>query len=343
MKRVMSYALLAVMAGLAILGMASGYFAALPPLPADPQGMALVGIGGLLINRGNLNAMFTGFKTTFQQAFDGAVSDWDKVAMQVPSTTSQEVYAWLGQTTRFREWIGDRVIQNLKTHDFTIKNKPWENTVGVPREAIEDDTYGLYKPMIAQLGLDARQHPDELVFNLLANGFTQICYDGQYFFDTDHPVVQADGSIGSVSNFGGGSGAAWYLLDTSKIIKPLIYQVRKGYNFVAMDKEDDENVFSRREFIYGVDARSNVGFGLWQLAYASKQTLDETSYAAARAAMMGLKGDNGKALGVRSTLLVVPPSLEATGLKILTAETNAAGATNVYRNTAKLLVTPWIG
>ncbi|MGB6054035.1 MAG: Mu-like prophage major head subunit gpT family protein [Burkholderiaceae bacterium] len=343
MKRVMSYALLAVMAGLAILGMASGYFAALPPLPADPHGMALVGIGGLVVNRANLSALYTGFKTTFQNAFDGAVSDWDKIAMEVPSTTSQEAYPWLGQTTRFREWIGDRVIQNLMSHDFTIKNKPWENTVGVPRTAIDDDTYGLYKPMIAQLGMDARQHPDELVFGLLQSGFSNICYDGQYMFDTDHPVLQADGSVASVSNFGGGSGTAWYLLDTSKIIRPLIYQKRKPYNFVSMTKEDDENVFMRNEYLYGVDARSNVGFGLWQLAYASKQPLDEDSYAAARTAMMGLKGDNGRPLGVRPTLLVVPPSLEKTSLKILTAENNAAGATNVYRDTAKLLVTPWIG
>ncbi|WP_179949285.1 MULTISPECIES: Mu-like prophage major head subunit gpT family protein, partial [unclassified Burkholderia] len=92
------------------------------------------------INRANLRALFTGYNTVFQQAFDGAQSDWNKVAMPVPSTTSQEVYPWLGQTTRFREWIGDRVIQNLASHDFSIKNKPFENTVGVDREAIEDDT-----------------------------------------------------------------------------------------------------------------------------------------------------------------------------------------------------------
>lgn len=295
----------------------------------------------MIINRSNLSAMFIGYKMTFQQAFDGAISDWDKIAMQVPSKTSQEVYPWLGQTTRFREWIGDRVIQNLKTHDFTIKNKPWENTVAVDRDTIEDDTYGIYKPFIASLGQDAKQHPDEMVFSLLASGFSKACYDGQYFFDTDHPVVQADGSIGSVSNFGGGSGPAWYLLDTSKMIKPLIYQVRKDYNFVAMDKVDDDNVFHSKEFIYGVDARSNVGFGLWQLAYASKQTLDENSYAAARAAMMSMVGDNGKPLGIRPMLLVVPPSLEGTGLKILKAE-NIGATTNVYRDTAQLLTTPWI-
>ncbi|WP_316154725.1 Mu-like prophage major head subunit gpT family protein [Cupriavidus sp. BIC8F] len=307
----------------------------------DDRMLGIVG-AGIVINRASLSALFQGYQVIFNKAFEGVPAEWDQVAMRVPSKTGKEVYPWLGQTTRFREWIGDRVLQNLMLHDFSIKNKPWENTVTIDRDEIEDDTYGVYAPMISQLGQDAKQHPDELVFGLLASGFTSTGYDNQYFFDVDHPVVQADGTTASVSNFGGGAGTAWYLLDTSKMIKPLIYQVRKDYKFVAMDQETDEQVFTSKKFRYGVDARSNVGFGLWQLAYASKQALDANAYGAARAAMMGMKGDNGKPLGVRPSLLVVPPSLEKTALEILQAEKNAAGATNIYQNTAKLLVTPWL-
>lgn len=296
----------------------------------------------MIINRTSLNAMFTGFQTAFNEAFAGAPSDHHQVCMEVPSTQAQEQYAWLGKTTRFREWIGDRVIQNLASHDFTIKNKSYENTVGVDRDNIEDDTYGVYKPLFAQLGQDAKNHPDELVFALMAAGFTGLCYDGQYFFDTDHPVVQADGTIASVSNYGGGAGAAWYLLDVSKMVRPFILQKRRDYKLVKMDQETDEEVFSRKQYRYGVDARANVGFGLWQLAHASKQDLTADNYGAARAALMSMKGDNGKPLGVRPTLLVVPPSLEAKGLAILQAEKNANGADNIYRNTAKLLATPWL-
>lgn len=294
------------------------------------------------INRANLRALFTGYNTVFQQAFDGAASDWNKVAMPVPSTTSQEVYPWLGQTTRFREWIGDRVIQNLTTHDFTIKNKPFENTVGVDRDAISDDTYGVYKPVIAQMGLDAKQHPDELVFNLLKQGTTKTCYDGQYFFDTDHPVLQENGEIGSVSNFQAGTGPTWYLLDMTRVVKPIILQQRKPYTFVPMDQETDEVVFTAKTFRYGVDARCNVGFALWQLAYASQAELNEDSYQAAREAMTGMKGDNGRPLGIRPSLLVVPPMYEGAGRKILHADANAAGATNVWKGSADLLTTPWL-
>src|SRR5690606_13198076 len=117
-------------------------------------------------------------------------------------------------------------------HDFTIKNRTFENTVGVPREAIEDDTFGVFSPLMAQLGQDAANHPAELVYALLAAGFSAKCYDGQFFFDTDHPVINAAGTEASVSNFGGGSGTAWYLFDTSRVMKPLILQRRRNYNFV---------------------------------------------------------------------------------------------------------------
>ena len=38
------------------------------------------------------------------------------------------------------------------------------------------------------VGESAALHPDELVYGLLANGFTEKCYDGKAFFATDHPV-----------------------------------------------------------------------------------------------------------------------------------------------------------
>jgi phage major head subunit gpT-like protein len=285
----------------------------------------------------NIRALQVGFNTTFNNAFTESVSDYDKIAMTTASTHSQETYAWMGKTTQFREWLGDRVIQNLSASDYTIKNRKFENTIGVDRDDIEDDSYGVYSPMIAQMGQDAKTHPDTLIFDLLKNGFTNTCYDGQYFFDTDHPV-----GSGTVSNNGGGSSTPWFLLDTSKAIRPFIFQKRRDYKFTAMDKLDDEVVFTTEKYRYSVDARVNAGYGLWQMAYGSKQTLDATNYAAARAAMRSIKGDNGKVLNINPMLLVVPPSLEATALQLLNAESNANGSTNVLRGTAQLLVTPWL-
>ena len=101
-------------------------------------------------------------------------------------------------------------------------------------------------------------------------------------------------------------------------------------------------MYTRKEFVYGVDARLNVGFGLWQLAYASKQTLDADNFNAAYEAMQGLKGDNERPLNIRPKLLVVPPSLRAVALEVVKAERNAAGATNINRDVVDVLVTPWL-
>lgn len=305
------------------------------------EALGLIGFGGMIVNRASLTNLFTGFRTTFNNAFAAAESLYEKIAMVVPSTTKQEVYAWLGTVTRFREWIGDRVIQNISTHDFTIKNKSFENTIGVDRDDIEDDSIGLYSPVVGQLGMDAKTHPDELVFGLLKNGFTGKCYDGQYFFDTDHPVIDETGAAVSVSNYQAGAGAAWFLLDTSKVVKPIIFQKRRDYQFVAMDSMTDEVVFSAKKFRYGVDCRVNAGYGLWQLAYASKAALTKDNLNAAIAAMSSFKGDNGKPLNVKPTLLVAPPSLRATALELVKAQT-IEGTTNVNRDVVEVLVAPWL-
>ena len=87
-----------------------------------------------------------------------------------------------------REWIGDREIQNLTASDYTVKNKSFELTVGLPKEAVEDDKIGLYNPSVQMLGQSAALHPDELVFGLLKKGTTEKCYDGQAFFSDSHKI-----------------------------------------------------------------------------------------------------------------------------------------------------------
>ncbi|WP_236233738.1 Mu-like prophage major head subunit gpT family protein [Pseudomonas tohonis] len=296
----------------------------------------------MIINQTNLRNLFIGYRAAFQNAFAGVQPDFDRFVMTVPSTNSVEQYGWLGNSTAFREWIGDRVIQNLGVHDYSIKNVTFENTVGVNREAIEDDSYGLFTPLMGQLGQDAAMHPAELVYALLKAGFSKPCYDGQYFFDTDHPVTNKVGAEISKSNFQGGSGKPWFLLDTSRVLKALILQKRKNYNFVTLDGETDENVFMRKEYIYGVDARLNVGYGLWQLAFASKEDIDSSSFNDAFAQMSGMTGDREKILGVRPGLLVCGPSQRAQALEVVKAAVSANGATNINRDAVDVLVSPWL-
>ncbi len=297
----------------------------------------------MLINSATLTSLYTGFNASFQSAFAGVEPMYQRVATTVPSTTGENEYGWIGQIPSFEEWIGDRAIQSIGTHGYTIKNKSYVNTIGVKRPHIEDDNVGVYRPLFEDLGYTAAVFPDELIFGLLKNGFTTDAYDGQFYFDTDHPVLDANGDATTVSNHGGGASTPWFLLDTSRPLKPLIYQSRKPFDrLVRKDQDTDDNVFMSDDFLYGMDGRCNVGFGFWQMGYGSKQPLDAANYKAARAAMGGFKGDFGRPLGIKPNLLVVPPSLEGEAVELLSAERGAAGASNIWRNTAEILVVPWL-
>ncbi len=143
----------------------------------------------MIINSQNLRGIYIAFNTLFTKAFESQKPTYDRIATVVPSTTDAETYAWLGDIPGMREWVGDREIQNLSGSDYTIKNKDFELTVGVPRNSVEDDKIGLYNPSIQMLGESAAMHPDELVYGLLASGFAEKCYDGKAFFATDHDVA----------------------------------------------------------------------------------------------------------------------------------------------------------
>jgi phage major head subunit gpT-like protein len=291
-----------------------------------------------------LNTIFTGYKTAFQDGFGGVAPKWSKVAMEVPSTTSREVYGWLGQMPRIREWIGDRVLNQIATHDYTIRNRTFESTVVLKREMVEDDGFGILTPMMREMGRSAAAFPDELVFlEALSQGFARECYDGQFFFDTDHPVLNAQGAPQAVSNMTAGAGPAWFLLDTSRAIKPVIFQNRRAFDFInKTDPQNSEHVFMKGEFVYGTDGRCNAGYGFWQLAHGSKATLNSANFRAARLAMTGLTADFGRPLGVNPNLLVVPTSLQDAARDLILAERLPNGASNTDYKAVELLVVEWL-
>lgn len=296
----------------------------------------------MIINRQALTVLTTGFKASFQTGFDGVAPMWEKIATRVPSSTASEEYAWLGAFPGMREWIGERQIKNLAQHGYTIKNRKFEMTVSVPRTSIEDDQFGIYAPMMQEMGRAASEHPDTLVYGILKNGFATDCYDGQFFFDTDHPVIGANGTEASVSNMQAGSSAPWFLLDTRRALKPLIYQERKKAQFVAKDDPSDDRVFMKDEFVYGADSRGNVGFGFWQMAFGSKADLTEANLQLAYTAMTSLKGDEDRPLGILPNLLVVHPSLKFKADELLKAQLKNGGASNIMQGLVESMSSPWI-
>lgn len=292
------------------------------------------------INPQNLRSIYTGLSTAFNARFAATTALYGRVAMTVPSTGSKNEYPRLDDLPGFREWIGDRQVHDVSANMFEIVNRDFEKTIGIDRTKIEDDSFGVFTPIAEQMGQDAKAFPDLLTFGLMKKGATTLCFDGQYFFDTDHPSYNSEGQEGSASNMQAGANPAWYLVDDTQVLKPLVYQKRKDFKFVSMTRPEDPNVFHQKKFVYGVDGRANVGFGMWQCAFMSKAELNTANFEAARATFMSRFKRSGEAIVLTPRLLVVPPALEGAARRVVGAALIAGGETNVWAGTAEILVVP---
>lgn len=68
------------------------------------------------------------------------------------------------------------------------------------------------------------------------------------------------------------SATAWYLHVTSKAVKPFIIQMRKRPVFVSQTSMENDDVFNKREYKFGAEARATGVYGFWQLSYGSDGT-----------------------------------------------------------------------
>lgn len=164
---------------------------------------------------------------------------------------------------------------------------------------------------------------------------------GTYHFTKGYLRAAISQLTESVSNVQTGTGAPWYLLDLSKAMKPIIWQEREAYEFQSITNPNDAHVFMSDEYVYGIRARVNCGFGLWQLAYGARSDLNSENFALARQSMSLFTGDEGQKLGITPTHLIVPPALEAKARTLLMAD-QIEGSSNIWKGTAELIVSPWL-
>jgi phage major head subunit gpT-like protein len=140
-------------------------------------------------------------KTMWNQVFTEPIpADLLRLATFAPSTGAGEDYAWLGDIPQFRKWVGDRVFKDIRAYKYRIENEEWEDSIAVPRKDVEDDQLGLIGPKVKMLAEAYRKLQAKLLADLLNNGFAANCYDGQYFFDDDHPKYNE--AAGTWNNLG---------------------------------------------------------------------------------------------------------------------------------------------
>ena len=286
-----------------------------------------------------LEALQTAMSAAYTRGLGAAKPQWQMVASEVPSSAAANNYGWMKDLPGIEEWLTDRQLADLGKHGYQITNKTWESSIKIKREDFDDNQLGIYSVLAEKYGQDVAIFPDSLAYSLLKNGFSTLCFDGQYFFDTDHPM--AGGTYSNIVGTGAETGEPWFLLDTSQVVKPIIYQNRRPFVFQNMQPNSEYTWFNNA-YAAGVDGRSNVGFGFWQTAVGSKAALTVENYEAAIQKMAGTKKDNGEPHDIRHTTLVTGYGNRAAAMKILKASLTNGGDTNVYFNDAELVVSRYI-
>ncbi|QDV84990.1 Mu-like prophage major head subunit gpT family protein [Planctomycetes bacterium TBK1r] len=121
-----------------------------------------------------------------QVGLERAERFYPRLCTVIDSTQDSENYDWLGAFPEVYEWLGDMVFDQLASAEFQIRNKDWANGIRLPKKKIDDGNSGYFTRMGEGLVEMFARHPDKVLFQLMAAAETIECFDGQFFFDTDH-------------------------------------------------------------------------------------------------------------------------------------------------------------
>lgn len=127
---------------------------------------------------------------------NGGIPWVDAVSNYFTSDQDSEDYEWIGMVPALREWVGGRQAKGFNDNGITIKNKHFEATLEILLKDLRRDKTGQLQARVAELAMRGNEHFASLLSTLIVNGESTVCYDGQYFFDTDH----SEGDSGSQSN-----------------------------------------------------------------------------------------------------------------------------------------------
>lgn len=133
----------------------------------------------------------------YQRLEQDVGASWiDQISSYFTSDQESESYGWLGMSPAMREWIGSRNAKGFRENGITITNKHFETTMQVALRDLRRDKSRQVMARINDMADRTNAHFASLLSTLILNGASTTCYDGQYFFDTDH----AEGSSGTQSN-----------------------------------------------------------------------------------------------------------------------------------------------
>lgn len=297
-----------------------------------------------LITNASLDAHRVSYSALFQRGLSGAPNVGGQLATPVTSTTGSNKYGWLGRVPKFRKWIGERRYQSVKEKAYQLTNDKYTAEMELDEDDWADDNLGQYNALVQSWGQQAGELDDQMIFEALKNGHLRECYDGQNFFDTDHPMEYKDENgvvqTATMSNkVGADTVPAYYFVDLSQVYKPILLQSRQKPTF-WMGTDANVVQMNNGKVPMHAKARGAAGYTFWQLAYRCTDTLNAAAWEAAKDFAASLKDEEGESLGIRYTHVFVGSENETDATKLFEAALVDGGDSNIYLNKVKVVVCP---
>lgn len=103
-------------------------------------------------------------------------------------TGEQMTFHWAENHRLSREWVGPRLVNQLRHESVTIAVRTWENTVAIKRTELEDDVTEVMARRVRGLAQGATAFRDNRATQRLVAGFTSVnSNDGVTYYATTHP------------------------------------------------------------------------------------------------------------------------------------------------------------
>ena len=117
-------------------------------------------------------------KTLLAWDMDNPFEQLLPLATEVPSTGAEEDYRWLQEMPIFLEWLGDLTVSDIANFAYTLRNQHFAAGVGIDKDELADDKWGMITPRLQGLAARAKLHRAKLIHSLILNATANLAYDG---------------------------------------------------------------------------------------------------------------------------------------------------------------------
>lgn len=191
-------------------------------------------------------------------------ANYDPFTTVMPSTTRVETHTYMSNLPRLARFRGYSPGVRLVDKTYTVPNFDWRiGPVNVKKQDLDDDQIGGYLRSINALPSRAQKDVGHEVMKHLANGTTNLCFDGTAMFADSHTFGTGDNL--DTANYASNDAKTHKviaMITDNPAIRPVIFQDRESLSALDTDAETPQ-ARKLQEYEYWADCRFGLAYGFW--------------------------------------------------------------------------------